>query len=739
MPTPVVTGTPALISHGAGPHTVSMTSTADPLYAVFNEEGGTPASGVTWEGPSGGPIACTRQTLIPTAATGFHNFEVWSLVNPVAGAGSLVITYPGGSVVGRVFNVANGPNDGSIQVPVAVASFNDHDPGVVVPSYGPNSLAFGFTVGTVSTSGAGQIPIGTIGGTDEGGLSTLPGGDTNTFTWTLISNYDWVTGGFAIPDGSHHVSGGMCQQWMSRLVCSAGSDYCALPTGRSFYSSFGIDDGTILEWGTIRSLRIDLDTAPGVGKTRTFTVLRNGNATGLTVTISGDTDVTATISVDQAFYKYDRLCIQNFQTGSPGTVPMSYCIEVESDDQQASVYGSGVSDAGLGTGEVRYQGPLFTIASWENPAAHRENLVASAGNLTEYLIRLPYGMQRGDNIFDFVVFKDGIAQDGSGGTIDTRLQIIYNNGTPGSAYDPNPTIRAQFSLPVIVGTLLKVRCTLTSNLSSNIIRPAMAARIEANIPGEYTIGGGARPLHTSDERWMPAPANDQESVTETDWPIVIGPTTQAFSVQGIVARLGVAPGGSASWTISNRLNRTTPAGATLLVLPDANIDQAVGDLPYVNGNILNMQLTPSGEPAIPDSTIWALRGFSLVPSPFVEDFRQIRRVRTFPLPSSPDQEWTYCSAIEILLQAGMGLTAGDAADPAVQGSDPQVMFQLSRDGGLTWGPEQWRSAGPQGAYKRRVRFLRQGRWRNGVGRVIVSDPVKWVLIDCFAELEQGDS
>jgi hypothetical protein len=37
-----------------------------------------------------------------------------------------------------------------------------------------------------------------------------------------------------------------------------------------------------------------------------------------------------------------------------------------------------------------------------------------------------------------------------------------------------------------------------------------------------------------------------------------------------------------------------------------------------------------------------------------------------------------------------------------QGSDPQVMLRVSRDGGRTWGNERWRSIGKIGEYKKRV-------------------------------------
>jgi hypothetical protein len=69
------------------------------------------------------------------------------------------------------------------------------------------------------------------------------------------------------------------------------------------------------------------------------------------------------------------------------------------------------------------------------------------------------------------------------------------------------------------------------------------------------------------------------------------------------------------------------------------------------------------------------------------------------------------------IAAGVGLQNG-------QGSDPQVMLQLSRDGGHTWGSEMWQSFGRIGEYGRRVAWRRLGRSRSMMVRLQISDPVR---------------
>jgi hypothetical protein len=67
---------------------------------------------------------------------------------------------------------------------------------------------------------------------------------------------------------------------------------------------------------------------------------------------------------------------------------------------------------------------------------------------------------------------------------------------------------------------------------------------------------------------------------------------------------------------------------------------------------------------------------------------------------------------------------------------PQVMLQISRDGGHTWGGEMWRTIGPVGEYASRAEWRRLGRSRDWLFRVRLTDPVKAVFINAFVEAEE---
>ncbi len=73
------------------------------------------------------------------------------------------------------------------------------------------------------------------------------------------------------------------------------------------------------------------------------------------------------------------------------------------------------------------------------------------------------------------------------------------------------------------------------------------------------------------------------------------------------------------------------------------------------------------------------------------------------------------------MEVGVGLTTG-------QGVNPQVMLQISKNNGRTWGSEIWKTLGALGEYLTRVVWRRLGIARDWLFKIRVTDPVKVVFI-----------
>lgn len=77
--------------------------------------------------------------------------------------------------------------------------------------------------------------------------------------------------------------------------------------------------------------------------------------------------------------------------------------------------------------------------------------------------------------------------------------------------------------------------------------------------------------------------------------------------------------------------------------------------------------------------------------------------------------------LRLFFETGVGLATG-------QGSDPQIMLRISKDGGRTWGPQKLKTLGAIGEYLARVRFQQLGQSEDWVFEVSMTDPVPFRLV-----------
>lgn len=112
----------------------------------------------------------------------------------------------------------------------------------------------------------------------------------------------------------------------------------------------------------------------------------------------------------------------------------------------------------------------------------------------------------------------------------------------------------------------------------------------------------------------------------------------------------------------------------------------------------------------------------------------IRRMRQPPRISDGQKRITV-QKVQLVMDVGIGLNGL----PTLLGYDPQVMRRCSRDGGRTWGPDKWTSAGKLGAYDTRVTWQPCGQSRNYVEQFIFSDPVPFRIASAEIEFVVGVS
>lgn len=114
---------------------------------------------------------------------------------------------------------------------------------------------------------------------------------------------------------------------------------------------------------------------------------------------------------------------------------------------------------------------------------------------------------------------------------------------------------------------------------------------------------------------------------------------------------------------------------------------------------------------------------------YLDDETSIIRERTSAVIALDNKARIRHYGVELEFEAGTGLISG-------QGSNPQASLDWSDDGGHVWSNARQESVGEIGQYGRRVLFKHLGMSRNRIYRIRVSDPVKWVLIEGYADIEE---
>ncbi len=114
--------------------------------------------------------------------------------------------------------------------------------------------------------------------------------------------------------------------------------------------------------------------------------------------------------------------------------------------------------------------------------------------------------------------------------------------------------------------------------------------------------------------------------------------------------------------------------------------------------------------------------YSLNPNTYTENGEMIEGEIVSNNVSSPDGERFSIDRLRVDMETGVGLVTG-------QGSDPQIMLQMSRDRGHSYGSELWQSMGKLGEYGKRVEWRRLGTVSTDMNfKLRITDPVKRVLI-----------
>lgn len=333
--------------------------------------------------------------------------------------------------------------------------------------------------------------------------------------------------------------------------------------------------------GTFRNLKVRLGSAPGTGKSRTFTLMVNGVASGLTVTISGAGVFADNTGVDVSVSIGDFVCLRHEQSGIPSdNNPTRISLEYENATTATSIYGCTSQDVPNNV-VTAYTGALLTDGVYETASSGRilkESLIGPPGTLTGYRVDLLIAPGAGKSrIYGLVI--NGISQDGTGGTTDTRITIA-DAATSGSK---------AFSIHVNKGD--RVAYEIIPSGTPTNSRHRFGSSYVADTTGYYILGTmtGERLLTSATQYGWLGGHNENWNTTEANFLQEVG--TSGIIFVDIYVRLNDVPTSGDSYTFTLRRNSSS---SLLTVTTTAQIGSATGQTDTVDGDFVSIQGVHAG-------------------------------------------------------------------------------------------------------------------------------------------------
>ena len=385
------------------------------------------------------------------------------------------------------------------------------------------------------------------------------------------------------------------QHWVSRRVgdpSTSTTNYSNIlqPSATSATEADELVEAALAT--TVSKLVVTLGVAPGSGKSWTFTLRKNGADTGLTCTIS-DTATTASDLVNTVSYAVgDTLTLKIVPSGTP-TAPSGVYVALQSNSTTAKESGYGFGRSSLSASAVRYNAP-FAGGDWATSATPQ--LVGAAGTIDHIRFTLSAAPGVGKS-FAFVLYLNGVKQDGAGGTTTTTC-TISDAATSGNA---------SFSLAVAAGDEVYLECTPSGTPTAGTCRGAV--RFTATTDGESQFCGLslAAPSASATNYIFPnflGPSVSNWNATETLRDVV--GSSDGFTLSKLRLKLTTAPGGGKSYAFALRKN--TAASGLGVTISDANTTGS--DLSnwasFTSTDKASFQSVPSGTPASTGVLAWAM-------------------------------------------------------------------------------------------------------------------------------------
>lgn len=378
-------------------------------------------------------------------------------------------------------------------------------------------------------------------------------------------------------------------------------------------ASSGFREWPMSAAGQFENIRLTLKATPSAcGVTSfTYTLLRNLTATGVVIIVSGINTTGEYLGVPIVFNAGDRFrweCAQQPPFGAIITMDLPdliQTVEYVSIETGVSLYWSrGLANLPVPTA---YNGVFNPTDSFGLDINVFRSVIVIDGAITRYDVLLGEAPTVRGTSMTYVLILDGVVQDGTAGTVDTRLVVTtLTTGTWTGSLHLDPLTQQHIVL----------RATSTG-FASDGVRTSYCVKFVATQDGQFWVGGyNGNPPSNAAVEYQVATANDvshQWEVTEA-WKALLGSVTP-YTLASPRVWLAVAPDPGRSRTL-DVLYDGVAAPPTVTLSGTDRIVTGTGSILIEDGHTWNWRHTPTNTPnGTVDGMAWAFIGDATPPPP----------------------------------------------------------------------------------------------------------------------------
>jgi len=383
----------------------------------------------------------------------------------------------------------------------------------------------------------------------------------------------------------------------SNLLSTSTTEYNTLASGYLWTASIGRHNKVISTDGVLKNLYMKLTAAPGAGKQYEFTVMLNGVATDLSVTVT-DSDTTGNNTSDELVVTGgDKVELRCTPTGTPASTSATWSVMFSGDISAESLILGGGDGANV-SNETRYAQISGGIGNWSTTEVDHTQIIPTSGTIKNFYVELQNSPDPGlSDGYRFTV-RIGVASPASGLVVEITGDDVADSDLVNT-------------ISVSAGDRITVMCEPIGT-PANTARVFMGATFLADIDGEsIVLGGSGRDITTGTTVYHhPSPwTNNTWSATESGR-VQLG---QLCVITKLYVDLSAAPGsGGDQYTLTIR---TGGAGSNVtVVITDAATTGNSSTLAdsVADGELVSIQSVPAVTPA----TVNAYWGFVVyIPPP----------------------------------------------------------------------------------------------------------------------------